>query len=103
MKNVPMILETPAPEPKIWAKEIELLYWMVGIKTGDPELLQQEKELQDIGKLDRDEQLGILDRKAKKAEKRGLRSRRKQAMGESNGANSSSESEIESEDEEHLN
>jgi AP endonuclease 1 len=69
MKSIPMILETPAPEEEIWAEEIKLLYWMVGKDTGDPELLEREAKLQELGKEDREKQLGVLKRKAEKAAK----------------------------------
>lgn len=64
-----MILETPAPEEEIWAEEIKLLYWMVGKDTSDPELLEREAKLQELGKEDREKQLGVLKRKAEKAAK----------------------------------
>ena len=64
-----MILETPAPEQEIWAEEIKLLYWMIGKDTGDPELLEREAKLQELGKEDREKQLGALKRKAEKAAK----------------------------------
>ena len=64
-----MILETPALEQEIWAEEIKLLYSMVGKEPGDPELLAQEKKLQEFGRTDREKQLDVLRRKAQRAEK----------------------------------
>jgi AP endonuclease 1 len=64
-----MILETPAPEPEIWAEEIKLLYWMIGKTADDPELLEREKILQEKGREDREKQLDVLKRKAEKAAK----------------------------------
>jgi AP endonuclease-1 len=64
-----MILETPAPEQAIWADEIKLLYWMVGKKAGDSELLEREELLQERGREDREKQLEALKRKAEKAAK----------------------------------
>jgi hypothetical protein len=69
MLSVPMILETPAPEQKIWAEEIKLLYWMVGKETGDMELLGQEIAFQEKGREDREKQLDVVRRKAEKAQK----------------------------------
>ena len=54
MKSIPMILETPAPEQEIWAEEIKLLYWMIGKESGDPEILEREAKLQELGKEDRE-------------------------------------------------
>lgn len=64
-----MILETPAPEPEIWAEEIKLLYWMVGKKSDDPELLAREQELQEKGRDDREKQLASLQRRSERREK----------------------------------
>lgn len=66
MKSIPMILETPAPEQEIWAEEIKLLYSMVGKEAGDPEILKRGKELQELGREDREKQLDALKRKAEK-------------------------------------
>jgi hypothetical protein len=77
MKSIPMILETPAPEQEIWAEEIKLLYWMIGKDTGDPELLEREAKLQELGKEDREKQLGAIKRKAEKAAKPARRRKKK--------------------------
>ena len=77
LRSVPMILETPCPEEQRWAEEIELLYWMVDKKSGDPELLEREEKLQALGKEDREKQLESLKRKAEKASKVGTRKKRK--------------------------
>src|SRR5271169_6028783 len=69
MKSIPMILETPAPEQEIWAEEIQLLYWMIGKYSTDPELLKREAKLQDLGKEDRQKQLESINRKREKAAK----------------------------------
>lgn len=91
-----MILETPAPEQEIWAEEIKLLYWMVGKDTGDPELLEREAKLQELGKEDRDKQLAALKRKAEKETKPPRRKRKK------NDEISSSESEQSEGEEDHM-
>jgi hypothetical protein len=75
-----MILETPSPEQEIWAEEIKLLYWMIGKESGDPELLEREKALQELGKADREKQLESLKRKAERAEKAGKSNRRKKKI-----------------------
>jgi hypothetical protein len=84
-----MILETPAPEQEIWADEIKLLYSMVGKETGDPELLEQEKALQEKGREDREKQMDVVRRKAEKATKSP---RRKKKGEESVTSETSSES-----------
>src|SRR5271154_1123541 len=76
MKSIPMILETPAPEQEIWAEEIKLLYSMVGKEAGDPEILKREKELQELGKEDREKQLDALKRKRRKPNHRDGKRRR---------------------------
>lgn len=88
-----MILETPALEQEIWAEEIKLLYSMVGKESEDPELLAQEKNLQELGRADREKQLDVLRRKAQKAEKPARRKRKRDTRG-------TRESEDESEKEE---
>lgn len=77
MKSIPLILETPAPEQQIWAEEIKLLYSMVGKEAGDPEIVRREKELQELGREDREKQLEALKRKAEKAEKKAKSPRRR--------------------------
>ena len=88
MVSVPMILETPAPEPDVWAEEIKLLYWMVGKETGDPELLKRENILQDKGRDDREKQMDVVRRKAEKTAKSP---RRKKKAQESESENDESE------------
>jgi AP endonuclease-1 len=90
-----MILETPAPEPDIWAEEIKLLYWMVGKDTNDPELMEREKVLQEKGREDREKQMDALKRKVDKAEKAAKSPRRKKK-------GQASESEDSESDEEHV-
>jgi len=68
-----MILETPAPEPEVWAEEIKLLYWMVGKKSDDPELLAREQELQEKGREDREKQLVSLQRRDERRENEKLK------------------------------
>lgn len=97
MKSVPMILETPAPEQEIWAEEIKLLYSMVGKETGDAEILEKEKELQELGKEDRQKQLDALKRKAEKSDK-VTRRKKKKAEAEGGESSSGSESDKGSED-----
>lgn len=89
-----MILETPAPEQEIWADEIKLLYWMVGKETGDPELLEQEKALQEKGRQDREKQMDVVKRKAEKATKSPRKKKKDQKS-------VTSESSGESDDEDH--
>jgi hypothetical protein len=89
-----MILETPAPEQEIWADEIKLLYWMVGKETGDPELLEREKALQEKGREDREKQMDVVRRKAEKATKSPRRKKKDQES-------ATSESSGESDDEDH--
>jgi len=86
MQSIPMILETPAPEQEIWAEEIKLLYWMIGRKSGDPELVEREKVLQEKGREDREKQLDVLKRKAEKAAKTP---RKKKAQKQENGGSCS--------------
>ena len=88
-----MILETPAPEQEIWAEEIKLLYWMIGKKADDPELLEREKILQEKGREDREKQLDVLRRKAEKAAKTP---RKKKTQSEENGAGSETSGESDS-------
>jgi hypothetical protein len=94
MHSIPMILETPAPEQEIWADEIKLLYWMVGKETGDPELLEREKALQEKGREDREKQMDVVRRKAEKATKSPRRKKKDQGS-------VTSESSGESGDEDH--
>lgn len=92
LHNVPMILETPAPEQAIWAEEIKLLYWMVGKKAGDSELLEREKLLQERGRHDREKQLESLKRKAEKAAKtRRKRKTKHQINGDDSASSDQSE------------
>ena len=98
MKSIPMILETPAPEQEIWAEEIKLLYWMVGKEAGHPEILEREKELQELGREDREKQLDALKRKAEKAEKKSKSPRRRKKDADTE----ESSSESEDSDEEHT-
>jgi len=86
MQSIPMILETPAPEQEIWAEEIKLLYWMIGRKAGDPELVEREKVLQEKGREDREKQLDVLKRKAEKAAKTP---RKRKAQKQENGGSCS--------------
>jgi len=72
-----MILETPAPEQEIWAEEIQLLYWMIGKQSTDPELLEREAKLQDLGKEDRQKQLESIKRKREKAAKTPRKTKKK--------------------------
>jgi len=95
MHSIPMILETPAPEPEIWAEEIKLLYSMVGKEPNDPEILERERELQELGKDDRQKQLETLKRKAEKAAKPP---RKRKTKGKEEVEKSESESEEEEED-----
>jgi len=98
MKSIPMILETPAPEQEIWAEEIKLLYSMVGKEAGDPEILEREKELQELGREDREKQLDALKRKAEKAEKKSKSPRRRKKDADTE----ESSSESDDSDEEHM-
>jgi hypothetical protein len=98
MRSIPMILETPAPEQEIWAEEIKLLYWMVGKQTRDPEILERERELQELGREDREKQLESLKRKA---EKRARSPRRKKKNKEEESEESSSENEDSEEEHTH--
>ena len=93
MKSIPMILETPAPEQEIWAEEIKLLYSMVGKEAGDPEILKREKELQELGKEDREKQLDALKRKAEKAAKSPRRKKKDEETEESSSESEESEEE----------
>ena len=86
-----MILETPAPEQEIWAEEIKLLYWMIGKESGDPEILEREAKLQELGKEDREKQLDAIKRKTEKAAKPQRRKRKKQNAEISNGSEDSDE------------
>ena len=95
-----MILETPAPEQEIWAEEIKLLYWMVGRKSGDPEILARAKELQELGREDREKQLDAVKRKAEKASK-PPRKRKKVKDEESESETSTSDSDSEAENHMH--
>ena len=92
MKSIPIILETPAPEQEIWAEEIKLLYWMVGKEAGNPEILEREKQLQELGREDREKQLETLNRRAEKAEKKA-KSPRRERKKNADTDESSSESE----------
>jgi AP endonuclease 1 len=100
MQSIPMILETPAPEQEIWAEEIKLLYSMVGKKTGDPEILKREKELQELGREDREKQLDAVKRKAEKAAKTP---RRKKKVKDEESEENESESESSGNDSEEEN
>lgn len=91
--SIPMILETPAPEQEIWAEEIKMLYWMIGKKADDPELLEREKVLQEKGREDREKQLDVLRRKAEKATKTP---RKRKTQGGKNGVVSESSNESDS-------
>jgi hypothetical protein len=93
MKSIPMILETPAPEQEIWAEEIKLLYSMVGKETGDPEILKREKELQELGREDREKQLETLRRKAEKKAKSPRRKKKDDEIEESSSKSEDSEEE----------
>src|SRR5436190_21458602 len=93
MKSIPMILETPAPQQEIWAEEIKLLYWMIGKESGDPEILEREAKLQELGKEDREKQLDAIKRKTEKAAKPQRRKRKKQNAEISNGSEDSEEEE----------
>ena len=94
LRNVPMILETPAPEQAIWADEIKLLYWLVGKKAGDSELLEREKLLQERGRHDREKQVEALKRKAEKAAKPSrMRKIKPQIKGDDGASSDQSETE----------
>jgi AP endonuclease 1 len=86
--DVPMILETPAPEQAIWADEIKLLYWMIGKKAGDSELLERERLLQERGREDREKQIEALKRKADKAAKIPRKRKPKHQVNEGDSAGS---------------
>jgi hypothetical protein len=72
-----MTLETPAPEQEIWAEQIKLPYSMVGKEPNDSEILENERELQELGKDDRQRQLETLKRKVENATKPHEKGRRK--------------------------
>jgi len=99
MKSIPLILETPAPEQDIWAEEIKLLYSMVCKEAGDPEILQRETELQELGREDREKQLESLKRKAEKADKKAKSPRRRKKK---NIETEESSGESEASEEEHM-
>jgi len=86
MKSVPMILETPAEEPEVWAAEIKMLYDLVGKKAGDPEMLQWQGRLQELGSLDRKKQLAALEKKQEKREKTKSQPKKKKGKKGSSGS-----------------
>jgi AP endonuclease 1 len=88
MHSIPIILETPAEKPEIWAEEIKLLYWMVGKEADDAELLERSKMLQDLGSEDREKQLQAAKRKEEKALKAGRRKRKRKEVENDTGSES---------------
>jgi hypothetical protein len=94
-----MILETPAPEQEIWAEEINFLYSMVGKEPNDPEILERERELQELGKDDRQKQLEAIKRKVEKAAKPP---RKRKAKGKEEVESESENEEEGEEEEEHI-
>jgi len=81
-----MILETPAEQPEVWAAEIKMLYDLVGKEAGDPEMLEWERKLQELGSSDRNKQLEALAKKEKKREKMASQSKKKKGK-KSSGSN----------------
>ena len=75
LEGMPLILETPADDSSgkedrsVWAKEIELLEWLIGKASDDPEVLSKAAELFAQGAADREKALGAATRKAEKQEK----------------------------------
>ena len=75
LEGLPLVLETPCEDlqkvedKKVWAKEIELLEWLIGKSHDDPEVITKHKELQDLGAADREKALQAAQKKAIRIEK----------------------------------
>lgn len=75
LEGLPLVLETPSEDEnkkedkKIWAREIELLEWLIGKAADDPEVLEKAAELYSRGEGDREKALGAAQRKAAKVTK----------------------------------
>ena len=69
MEEKPLILETPLgkeEDKRVWAEEITLLYWLIGRKANDEEVLKKSKELQKRGESSRKAQMEAYEKKTKK-------------------------------------
>ena len=75
LHHLPMVLETPSEDENkkedktIWAREIELLEWLVGKQADDAEVLKKSAELQEQGAADRVKASEAAVRKAEKLSK----------------------------------
>ncbi|EEB08508.2 AP endonuclease Apn1 [Schizosaccharomyces japonicus yFS275] len=77
--GIPLVLETPAEKPEMWAKEIELLTAMIGKKADDPFVVEKNTELQARGASSRKSMQEQFDKKAAAAAKKRTRTPRKRA------------------------
>lgn len=75
LEGLPLILETPCEneekkeDKSIYPKEIELLEWLIGRSSDDPEVLAKHEELQELGAGSREKALVAAKKKADRIEK----------------------------------
>lgn len=89
LEGLPLVLETPSEDEnkkedkRIWAREIELLEWLVGRTADDPEVLEKAAALREQGSADREKANEAAKRKAAKANKPAPKKRTKKKEADS--------------------
>ena len=72
MKGIPLILETPmVGDGKSWAEEIKLLESLIGVKGDEEWVLEKAKELQELGRVERERIGDVVQRREEKVKKQG--------------------------------
>lgn len=75
LANIPLILETPPEESEETKRsrkdDIEVLHWLIGRKSDDPEYVKLAQELQDLGAKERKACQAQIDKRDAKATKSG--------------------------------
>jgi len=82
MKGIPLILETPmVGEGKSWAEEIKLLERLIGMRGDEEWFLEKAKELQELGRAERERVGDVVKRREEKVKKQGeLKVKREKKM-----------------------
>lgn len=97
LEGIPLVLETPSEDEnkkedkQIWAREIELLEWLVGKSSDDAGFLEKSAELFAKGESDREKAVVAAQKKAEKASKPPPKKRTKKVKQESSEGEDESE------------